>query len=215
MVIQNTLHDGKLIESKLLQVEKKDIINNKLTIPENITIIGTNACENLVEYCKDNSIIITMPNTVRNIEPQAFQQLAIKNITFSTNIEVISKDSFASCIFEQELVLPKNLESIPAHCFYRSTFLDNVIFPEKLKEIEQDAFSFTEFFQPIKLPEKLEQIQAYAFYKSSFVKIDAPKCEIGYCSFKEQDLEYTENEQGLTIYGAYKNNSDKEYKLKK
>ncbi len=189
MLTQNTRHDNELIESKLLTVEVKDIKEkNKLKIPEGITVIGENACQNIINYSKMNPISIEIPNTVESIEKEAFHDLVIDKVIFPINLVIIGEGAFSETVFKEEVRLPENLTKIEDHCFYGSRFLDQLILPKKLKKIGYEAFSFCFFDKEVKIPNSIKEIESYAFYKSNYDRVNVPNCKIDYCAFSNGDM---------------------------
>ncbi len=215
MIVERLKKNNKVISSKLILVEEKDVKDGyKIKIPEGITEIGSNAFSK-IKYAK--ALYIKMPDSVTKIEEDAFrciddQKLEIQKIKFSENLKEIGNGAFADCIFHHTVILPNDLHTIPYQCFASCDFQNGIGLPGKLEKIEERAFTYAnldEIFIPdsvtsigehafshsglkkVKLPNTLKEIESKSFAYTPLKKVKLPETleKIGNGAFMETKLE--------------------------
>ena len=137
------------------------VSNHRLDIPDEIagrpvTVIGSRAFQIDIDKGIRRIDFISLPDSVRVIEPYAFVN------TYKENTFNAIKDEFwANCV--TTLYLPANLETIGQSAFANWYDLDTVIFPDGLKSIGPDAFLNCKSLISVELPENVTSIEANAF----------------------------------------------------
>lgn len=222
MIVQYTKRNDKVIETKLLEVEKKDLKKGcQIKIPEGITEIGTRAFD--LFQGKKTKLKIKMPDTVTKIKNSAFKDLVIEKIKFSKNLEEMESSAFESTIFKGDVVLPNHLKKISRGCFSECVFLktfqlpDSVqviedyafieakfqkkfVIPESIEKIPEGCFERASFKEGITLPSKLEKIENYAFMYADIkdVKIPNSVVSMGEAVFSSSTISNIELSKGIT-----------------
>lgn len=137
-------------------------LNWRIEIPDEInghpvTIIGSNAF--LLGRNKMWRIdSISLPDSIRVIEPFAFANRTDGNVVWGT--EKGLRGNFVTTLY-----LPANLETIGEGAFANWPDLDTVIFPDGLKSIGPDAFSNCKSLALVELPDSVTSIGKGAFEK--------------------------------------------------
>lgn len=175
--------------------QKCESLSGSLILPESLASIGSNAfngCEmltgelvlpsNLTEIpvgcfaaCAFTGSLI-IPDNVTTIGASAFYGRSYENggyvakyngqLIIGRNVSKIGQNAFDCCLFQGELVIPKNVKSIEATSFSSNNFT-NIIFEagSELITIGREAFSSNQrLSNPLVLPEGLISIGAGAFY---------------------------------------------------
>ena len=68
--------------------------------------------------------VITIPASVRTIQPYAYKGSYIRRMKFEEGIQTIGKDAFAQCNFEGTIQFPESLQSIHKTAFGTYAFDD-------------------------------------------------------------------------------------------
>lgn len=130
------------------------------TIPSGIQKIAFGAfgmCENLTS--------VTIPNSVTELESNAFTGSGVRSIS-----------------------LPSSITSIPIYAFEECTKLKSVVIPNSVTEIGEGAFARCEKLTEVTLPSSLTELADYTFTEcKSLATITLPSSlvKIGYSAFRE------------------------------
>lgn len=128
-----------------------------IIIPDGVTAIGADcfvSCKVLEEvhlssslktigngafrYCQSLKTI-DIPNTVTQIEHNAFEKTALESIKLPDNLQVLSQYMFSGCPLK-EVKLPANLSVIERFTFNGCSFLKSLDIPANTKKIESEVF---------------------------------------------------------------------------
>ena len=164
--------------------------NIDVVIPDNVLIIGTNAFQNLAISS------VTIPNGVKEIEPQAFSNCKnLKTVSLSDELVSIGEGAFDGCSSLTEIVLPKGITSIKQYTFRNCKSLTSVILPEGLKMIHDYAFDGCKALTDIRFPESLQAIGICAFRNCrSLSDIRIPEhTRVGGMDFYDIEIDSYEN----------------------
>lgn len=127
----------EVISGTLVDIDKKDIIDGKLIIGDNVTSINTYSLD-LSDYDIEEVI---MSNTVTKMDAAVFFGCtSIKRIKMSDSIHEIPPFTFSRCINLEEIILPKNLKIIHTSAFAKCKGLKKIVFPDKPITICELAF---------------------------------------------------------------------------
>lgn len=131
---------------------------------------------------------INFPSTLENIGVRAFNDTSLSEVDLrETTIRALSNYAFSYCKGIAKLLLPKNLVSIGANCFYQCSSLNcNVELPEGIRTIDQGAFWGTPISIP-HFPESLTNIENHAFYsglRNVSVVLTSPRLTVGNDAFR-------------------------------
>ena len=141
-----------------------------VTIPKSVTSIGTQAflgCVKLlainvaddnqiytsidgVLFNKDKTKLIcfsygktgsyTIPNTVKTIQPWAFENCGLESITIPNSVTNIGKSAFCKCVNLTSINFPTSVKSIYEYTFYGCSKL-TITIPEGVTSIADNAFN--------------------------------------------------------------------------
>jgi len=101
---------------------------------------------------KDKIFEYTVPDTVKNIGPQAFYKCGkLTKITFNEGLETIGEDAFTLAVNMENVIFPEGLKSIGVHAFNGCANGDRKVFNQ------------------IEIPSSVDYIGDWAFYNCSYV----------------------------------------------
>ena len=105
-----------------------------------------------------------IPDTVTVIGAEAFSHcVALKDITWSKNLEFISCNAFYACDSLITLQLPPTVKEIGDEAFQGSWHLSEVILPQGLEYLGAKSFAFCSQLSHVVLPESLNEIGGGVF----------------------------------------------------
>ena len=142
-----------------------------ITIPENITDLGTNAfdgCSSLTS--------VTLPSNITAIGNYTFQNCsALGSITIPSNVTTIGQYAFSGCTALSSVEIPSGVTSIANCTFVNCSNLTSVDIPSSVTSIGEDAFYGCSSLGSVDLPAGLRTIGQYAFSScSSLTQISIP-----------------------------------------
>ncbi len=113
-----------------------------LSLP--LVSIGANAFKDGT-IRESNSINIVIPDSVFNIEPNAFNGLTnnISSIKFGSSLNSIQDSAFANTKIPTSITFPDSLASIGTNAFYKSTLQGDLTIPNSVKTIGTSAFAYS------------------------------------------------------------------------
>lgn len=137
------------------------IVDGKRTliVPENIDIIGSNACEYL------NVEQVLLPNGLKRIEREAFAYSGLVSINIPESVQHIAERTFLGNSKLKQVQLPNNLSVISKQSFYACKRLDQINMPSNLEVIEDEAFNETAI-KSVTIPGTVKSVGDGAFAKS-------------------------------------------------
>ena len=111
---------------------------------------------------------ITMPNTIKKIYMQAFENCtSLTNITLSTGLEYIGWSAFNGCTNLGSITIPANVKTMHGYVFQNCTSLSSVnIHSVLFTTISRNAFSGCTALHSFHLPSQVKDIGDYAFYNT-------------------------------------------------
>lgn len=166
-------------------------IEEKVTIPEGIEIIGEKAFAN-------NETIVTMvlPNSIKIIEDEAFSDcIMMQKINLPQNINYIGKSAFENCVKLIKVELPQNIDTINKSTFSRCQSLSDVILNDNIKIIDDLAFYKCKKLKNINIKYGIEYIGELAFYMcNSLYSVNIPQTVrfLGNSSFSASGVRFAE-----------------------
>ena len=86
---------------------------------------------------------IKLPDTIKEIFPNAFMNKSIKQINFPSNLYYIGQKAFYGSRIERADLIKTQIDSIEEECFESST-IKEVIFPSTLSYIRNSAFKYSD-----------------------------------------------------------------------
>ena len=162
------------------------------TIPDGVISIGEGAffqCKNL------NNILI--PDSVQNIEYQAFSGSGVTSVKIPDSVTKISDRAFAECRNLTSVKIPDGVTNIGLDAFIICTSLTDIVIPDSVTEIGIGAFSECTSLTGITIPSSVIYIGNNAFWKhneelvitceaGSYVEQYAKDNDIKYKTMKEK-----------------------------
>lgn len=119
------------------------------SIPDNITCIGEMA------FLGSGIISITLPETVKEIEPNAFSNCdTLTTIHIPDNVKRIGEYAFRDCSSLKSITLPSRLKKIEAGTFQNNS-ITSIIIPDAVTSIAEDAFEDCNFLTAIHIGKSL------------------------------------------------------------
>lgn len=127
-------------------------VKGRLVIPDSVTFGGETYAVTSVGYMVDGSPKgfgysnglkeVTMPNTVRNINHQAFVRCgSLQHVKMSDSVETVGFAAFGLCTNLKSVKFGPKLRSIDREGFYNCTSFDSLHIPASLVSVGQQAFS--------------------------------------------------------------------------
>jgi hypothetical protein len=114
---------------------------------------------------------IIMPDSLIKIGVSALMNSSISKITFSKNLQIISRNAFFGCEKIMNLTLPDSIEIIEGSSFSGCKNLINIYLSKNLKIISNTLFKDCIKLETINLPIGLEKIEHQAFYNCKSLRI--------------------------------------------
>ena len=118
-----------------------------------------------VLYCsKDSTGIITIPNGIEIISPNAFKDCSeILKIILPNTINKISPGAFANCTALEHINIPESVQEIPNNCFSGCMSMQKIGLPSHLYRIGSNAFENCQSLTSLSLPNSIQKIDTNAF----------------------------------------------------
>lgn len=106
---------------------------------------------------------IVLPDTIKYISDETFEDYRVKEINLPNNLESIGSNLFNGCEYLKEISIPEKIEYIGDYAFFKCKRLQSIILPNNLKEIGQHAFDGCISIKKVKIPAGINYIEDYAF----------------------------------------------------
>ncbi len=195
-----TSGDFYFIRANMSRLESVDLRGTGMKTLPNMALSSTNIVsvdlpDGLVEigdeafYSCYQLTAIRFPNGLRSIGNDAFRYCGqlTGSLVFPESLETIGQNAFEGTDFRGDLVIPRNIKSIPSHTFCNAGFDGRLDLPEGIAEVGESAFSDTHFQGELKLPDSILTIQDYAFNNAGFtgpLKLPTALKQLGDCAFQ-------------------------------
>jgi len=133
------------------------VVNNNRT--HNVIAIGENAFTNI-----NTLVILTIPSSVRTIEPRAFVNCSgLNSINFSNGVTSIGDSAFQNCQNIRLLNIPSSVTVLGNSIFQSCSKLARITIPNSLSNIGANAFQSCSSLSGINIPTTLSNIRASTF----------------------------------------------------
>lgn len=131
----------------------------KLTLPEDLTLIPSNACFNC-----SNLESVTASTQLTTIGVAAFSGCrALEAISLPNTLHTLSEDAFSFCTSLRSVTIPESITALPGFTFVDCYKLEKVDLPKQLEEIGEQCFTNCVGLTSIHLPSALSNIGDFAF----------------------------------------------------
>ena len=113
---------------------------------------------------RDKILKISVPNSVRNIDTQAFACCrSLKDVTIPDSVTKIGPRAFSECENLTAVTIPDSVESIGEGAFYRCKMLKSAKLPSRLKRVQRDLFERCSSLESVIIPLGVTNIESSAF----------------------------------------------------
>ncbi|MFR5438966.1 MAG: stalk domain-containing protein [Monoglobus pectinilyticus] len=107
---------------------------------------------------------VTIPENVTSIGSEIFKNCtSLKKVNLNNALKEIGSAAFINCYYLTEITIPKGVESIKTKTLKNCTYLKNVNLSEGLKYIGNEAFTKCASLSDIELPESIESVSSTIF----------------------------------------------------
>jgi serine/threonine protein kinase len=184
----NIRHRG--LRYRVIEVDSCAFHNcNRLThvsLPEGLKRIGYRS------FCGCMMIqdTITIPSTLRNIEPFAFADCnSITTLVWKASpchIGTIIDTEWAfffRCSSLKKAIVDECVDSLAENVFTDMNWVEEIVLPNHLREIPRNMAVETYSLKSIRLPDSIENIESGAFYKSGLETIAIPDKTESICGY--------------------------------
>lgn len=140
----------------------------QVVLGKNIRTLGSRCfyeCSALTE--------ITLPDTLRSIEENAFYGSGIQRIVLPDSVKKLGGGVFDNCASLKEVVLPKDIQRIPVNTF-KGSGLETIDIPESVTELAEGAFSGCRQLKQINIPQGITAIGKEVFSGCGFESLTLP-----------------------------------------
>lgn len=162
-----TTENGVLFNKEKSSLERYPLgkTDTAYTIPESVIVVQPNA------FWEANLQEITMSDNTETLGENVFAYCEnLVYIRLSEKIKSISKNTFLNCSSLKEIQLPQNLEEIKMQAFMSTTNLQKIIIPERIRIIGEATFWGCTALEEVTLPANVELIEGAAFFNCSALK---------------------------------------------
>ena len=131
-------------------------------IPNGVTRIEKSAffnCTNLTS--------VTIPNSVKIIEDQAFTSSDFTSVIIGNGITYFGTEAFKYCTSLTSVILVNGLTCIGAHAFDYCSSLTSITIPNSVTSIGGGAFEYCSSLTSVTIPNSVTSIENYTFYECS------------------------------------------------
>ena len=137
-----------------------------IQFPSTLETIGYDAFEG----CSSLMCEISLPNSLKTIEGNAFSNSTIKgNLALPEGLEYIGSGAFSGCSgLTGSLTIPSGVHIINGSAFRNCGFTGNLTLPMGLAEIQGEAFFGTKFKGELNIPSTVATIGNSAFANTEF-----------------------------------------------
>ncbi len=143
---------------------------------------------------------VKLPNTLKVINPNAFNGTYLDEITFPEGLTTIEKYAFYDTRIQKALI-PETVTTIGDGAFEYCRSLQQVTVPAAAKVVPQDCFEGCYVLQPFEIPEGIISIKSEAFYNCYSFNSSIPSTltNIGYRAFYNTSMDNVKINEGTTI----------------
>ena len=139
-------------------------------IPDGVTRIEKSAffnCTNLTS--------VTIPNSVKIIEDQAFASSDFTSLIIGNGITYFGTEAFQYCTSLTSVILVNGLKSIGDYAFQYCSSLTSVTIPNSVTSIGGGAFEYCSSLTSVTISNSVTSIESYTFYEcSSLTSVTIP-----------------------------------------
>lgn len=191
------------------------VCGNKLTtgsavkLPEKVSFQGFDFDVTSINYhafynCANLKSIV-VPNSVKDIEEEAFYGSGLRTVTLPNSIKTIKKETFRDCKSLYSVTFPSGINSIGEAAFYGCGFISMKI-PNTVEVIQKSTFRICKFLPSINLPSSVIKFGKNIFHYCHHLKKVTFEDGDDMLSFSSGDLDTSSTVYNTTIkyyYGGF------------
>ena len=194
------IHDGmtfKLLPNNTLSLISSDVKTGELIIPSSVNGIPVTEIERCFEfpYGSDDSIYVSIPDTIEYIKEGALQSQALKTVVSNNTryvvVDGVLIDTETNCLHTYPYRKPEKAYSIP----------------DGLTRVADSAFAYNDFLEEVSFPDTITEIGAEAFYACenlNLASINSQCNSIGHSAFALcKSIKYIKIPDNLTNLEKY------------
>lgn len=166
-------------ECKLVYIDNPSNYNNisTITIPQrvyglSVTAIGSSVFS--IFTTKEKSVNMLLPETIREIENNAFSESPIRSISLPSSLKKIGNRAFMRSSIES-INIPEGVTEIGEACFLNCRNLSFVNLPSTLRILPDECFRYCTNLSSINIPTGMEEIHYAALRNTILTHIHFPK----------------------------------------
>lgn len=144
---------------------------------------------------------VTIPSNITSIGSKAFDNNSLHKVVFSEYVNCIESNAFNNCQRLEEVILPKSLRTIRKYAFKNCLNIRELFIPEGTVCIEDEAFNSCTNLNYVYIPKSVQVIGEEAFectdrlhicgYTNSLAEEYAKMCELDFIAVDDfYDLSY-------------------------
>lgn len=162
----------------------------KVTLKNGVRSIGEDAfrdCSSLESVIFENTVLekisdgafwgcsalssIALPDSVTEIERNAFFETGLRNIQLSEKLTLIGGGAFCNCKNLKQVQLPPQLKELGEGAFFNCENLAQIQLPSQLNKLGGDAFRDCTSLDKIDIPAGLKQIESATFCNTGLTSV--------------------------------------------
>ena len=162
----------------------------KVTLKNGVRSIGEDAfrdCSSLEGVIFENTVLekisdgafwgcsalssIVLPDSVTEIERNAFFETGLRNIQLSEKLTLIGGGAFCNCKNLKQVQLPPQLKELGEGAFFNCENLAQIQLPSQLNKLGGDAFRDCTSLDKIDIPAGLKQIESATFCNTGLTSV--------------------------------------------
>lgn len=165
-LISDTYNNGigrMIFQDPITSIPKEAFYSNyniffiEISLPNSVRSIGEDAFENT------GVRIINLGNSLETIGERAFAGTRLETVILPGSVKEIRNSAFSGCKSLKSITLSKSLKTIGEYAFYDCTSLASVTFSSSLERINSSAFKGCTSLKSISIPNSVTSIGKYAF----------------------------------------------------
>lgn len=173
--------ENLVLPKSLVSIDASALTGVKSVISYSSIYIVRDGClfssdmKTLVYFFHDERTFFKIPYGVECIGPHAFEQSCLHKITIPNTVKQIEDDAFSGCGKLQDIAFPSSITRIGVGAFYECKNFFDIRLPESLEYIGNSAFKDCQNLTYIYIPNSVKIIDHWAFQNTNLKTIRLPE----------------------------------------